>query len=103
MSAYTQFVKDQFAVLDKTLTAKERMIEIAKLWREKKGDTTGAKPRVKKEKVVIKQEKIDPVVAKVEPVVAAVAEVKPKKKRASKKKTDNGVFFLPLTKEIPCH
>ena len=101
MSAYTQFVKDQFAVLDKTLTAKERMIEIAKLWREKKGDTTGAKPRVKK--VVIKQEKIDPVVAKVEPVVAAVAEVKPKKKRASKKKTDDGVFFLPLTKEIPCH
>ena len=100
MSAYTQFVKDQFAVLDKTLTAKERMIEIAKLWREIKGDTTGAKPRVKK--VVIKQEKIDPVVAKVEPVVAAVAEVKPKK-RASKKKTDNGVFFLPLTKEIPCH
>ena len=102
MSAYTQFVRDQFAVLSKTLSAKERMIEIAKLWREKKGDTTGAKPRVKK--VVIKEEKIEPVVAvKAEPVVAAAAEVKPKKKRTSKKKTDSDIFFLPLTKEIPCH
>ena len=97
MSAYTEFVRQQFAVLDKTLSAKERMIEIAKLWRETKGDTTGAKPRVKK--VVIKQEKIEPVVA----AVAAVAEVKPKKKRASKKTADDGVFFLPLTKEIPCN
>ena len=102
MSAYTQFVRDQFAVLSKTLSAKERMIEIAKLWREKKGDTTGAKPRVKK--VVIKEEKIEPVVAvKAPEPVAAVAEVKPKKKRASKKTADDGVFFLPLTKEIPCN
>lgn len=96
MSAYTQFVKEQFTVLPKTMSAKERMVEIAKLWREKKGDTTGSKPRVKKQ--VIKEEPV--VVKAVEPV--AVAEVKAKKQRKPKSlKKDDGVFFLKA--EIPCH
>jgi len=34
MSAYTDFVKEQFKVMDKTIPAKERMKAIAAKWRE---------------------------------------------------------------------
>ncbi len=100
MSAYTQFVKAQFAVLDQSMSAKDRMSQIAALWREQKGDTSGAKPRAKKEKAVAVAVKAEPVIAvKQEPVIAVkqepAEEVKQKKKRGSRSAKKADVFFLP--------
>lgn len=56
MSAYTDFVKEQFKVMDKSIPAKERMKAIAQKWREsgkakaKTGDAKVSVPKQKKSK-----------------------------------------------------